>query len=69
MSSSTSMVAAAETSGSTTQGGTINILLNYGGGRCRSSRSTPRGPAIDVWLNLVPVASIFLVTPNRWPLW
>jgi hypothetical protein len=26
---------------------------------------TPRGPAIDVWLNLVHVASIFLATPTR----
>jgi hypothetical protein len=27
--------------------------------------STPRGTAIDVWLNLVPIASIFLATPIR----
>jgi hypothetical protein len=26
---------------------------------------TPKGPAIDVWLNLVHVASIFLATPTR----
>jgi hypothetical protein len=26
---------------------------------------TPRGPAIDVWLNLVHVANIFLATPTK----
>jgi hypothetical protein len=27
--------------------------------------STPEGPAIDVWLNLVPVTSILLATPTK----
>jgi hypothetical protein len=31
--------------------------------------STPRGPAIDVLLNLVAITSIFLVTPPSGPLW
>jgi hypothetical protein len=30
---------------------------------------TPRGPAIDVSLNLLPAARIFLVTPTRGPPW
>jgi hypothetical protein len=29
----------------------------------------PRGAAINVWLNLLPVASIFLATPTRGALW
>jgi hypothetical protein len=45
---------------------TIDNLLNYDGGHYQNSRQhPPRGPTIDVWLNLVPVASIFLVTPSR----
>jgi hypothetical protein len=29
----------------------------------------PRGPTIDVWVNLVHVTSIFLATHTRGPLW
>jgi hypothetical protein len=43
----------------------IDIFFIFSGGCCRSTDSTPRGLAIDVWLKLVPVASIFLATPTR----
>jgi hypothetical protein len=62
---------------STPRGATIDDLLNFGGGcywtlvvaAARHSGGTPQGgAAIDVWLNLVPAASIFLTTPTMGPL-
>jgi hypothetical protein len=43
MSSSTSVVATAEPPCRTSQGSAINVFINYGGGRCRTSRRHPQG--------------------------
>jgi hypothetical protein len=65
MSSSTLVVAAAGATGSTSQGASHRHLLQLRCWMLLELLAPPQGPAIDVWLNLVPVASIFLVTPTR----
>jgi hypothetical protein len=40
-------------------------IFNFDGGRCRTCRQHPQRAAVDVCLNLVPVARIFLATPTR----
>jgi hypothetical protein len=68
-SSSTTVVAAAGTPGSTPKGLAIDVFIDYGGGRCRSSRQHPqRTRNQHLAKNLVPVTSFFLVTPTRGPL-
>jgi hypothetical protein len=47
------------------RGAAIDILFNFSGGCCRSYRHHPQGLAIDISLNLVLVAIIFLATPTK----
>jgi hypothetical protein len=66
MSSSTLVVAAAGATSSTSQGVSHQCLLQLRWWMLSELPAPPpRGAAIDIWLNLVPVASISLVTPTR----
>jgi hypothetical protein len=58
-SSSTTVVATAGPTGSTPKGGANDVFFNNDSGRCWTYRQHPRGPAINVLLQVVIIVSIF----------
>jgi hypothetical protein len=55
------MVATAGAPDSTPRGPTVDVFINYDGGRCRSSWHRHQGPAIDVWLKTWYLSPAFLL--------
>jgi hypothetical protein len=55
------MMAAAGAPDSTHRGPTIDVFINYDGGRCRSSWQHHQGPAIDVCLKTWYLSPAFLL--------
>jgi hypothetical protein len=43
------------------RGPAVDVFINYDGGATRAPGSTPRGPAIDVWLKTWYLSPAFLL--------